>query len=261
MRLSLLSYLSMAFSAIATATPLQSTDFIKSSKTPSQSSQSNQPSTSSLTIPDFCRKAPGDLNCPAKLPSGNVLLTARYIMVTERPNSGTVPSEFQVGWHSNFAGSTTEEVTIALFDIPSSISGRRCRFQFISDPENDEVSRIPAAAFNIWKLGPSKVSWDQKVTWGNKPARQHVLAMFVTDKELVNYSLNGKWLHKFYYGPGYRTRRVSVEDTFECPKPGMVAYEVASAIRMTGEESTSKIMVRGARSGLGIEVVGLKSGW
>jgi hypothetical protein len=250
--------LSLAIGALTAPTPLQSTDFVA----PDKSLWEGPRRITGLTIPEFCRKNPGALHCPGKLNSGNALLTAKNIMVTENKNSATLPNQLQVGWDSNYAGKTTEESTIALFDFPAGMEGKQCRFQFISDPAIDVVKFMPAGAFNVWKLGQPKVAWDQKITWDNKPQREVVLATFLTDKELVNDSMNGKWQHKFYYGPGYRTQRYSRVNTFDCPKAGKIAYEVASGIKMTGEEiEGSKIIVRGERAGLGIEIIGLKSQW
>lgn len=94
-----------------------------------------------------------------------------------------------------------------------------------------------------------------------RPQRDEVVASFSTARS-VYLSKNLKTVHPFLFGPGesapvYKDAEDVPQDTFACPQ-GRVVWEVAAAIRDFG---TNETMTVGGASGLGVEVIGLPSGW
>jgi hypothetical protein len=217
-----------------------------------------------LTIPPSCRTPSGSesIICPAKLSTGNALLTARNIAVNELTGASKLSANvLRVGWtfQDNRA---IEESTLAIFDFPRGQKNKQCKFQFVTDGERDggDLSTIPAGYFNVWQLERQTGVVGEESTFFNKPARDTVLATFTTDPNRESYTTrNGKHIHGFVFGPGEVSTGVDESPTFPCPPPGRIAFEVASAIKTSGKLTRGNFININGHAGLGIEILGLRS--
>lgn len=127
--------------------------------------------TPGIIVDPRCAASPSNNVCPAKLQSGNALVTATHININE-DMSVAKPSKniIRAGWSlSQSLGALTEESTIALFDFPHGMESKQCRFQFVSD-DGDRLDGI-SDVYNIWsfrKWGPKPTAM---TTFWNKPQR------------------------------------------------------------------------------------------
>jgi hypothetical protein len=215
-----------------------------------------------LTLPSGCATNPGQNFCPAKLPSGNALLTSRNIALHQTRGKGDGQNNAaRAGWFFRPNDGLIEETTLALFNFPSGHTDKQCRFQFVSD-EGDDVRGAPLwpNVFNVWQLKPLTGVVGVDTTYFNKPTRDMVVATFSANQDRAGDSKvvkteGGKYLHEFVYGPAQGT--LSKNTTFPCPEGGRVAYEIAGAIKADGENPFNI----GGHDGLGIEIIGLKSAY
>ncbi|KAI5820114.1 hypothetical protein BZA77DRAFT_384858 [Pyronema omphalodes] len=210
--------------------------------------------TPGINIDPRCFANPSINVCPAKLESGNALVTATHVNINENTNAPK-PSKniIRAGWSwSPNLGTLTEESTIALFDFPSGMEGKQCRFQFVSDDGDrlDDVSNV----YNIWTFKKWEPMPTTMTTYWNKPQRDQVVATFTTTlkENAAKRTTNAKYVHKFLFGPG------GDSGSFPCPMGGKVAWEVASAVKT---DASGRIMNIGGASGLGIEIIGVPAGW
>ncbi|KAI5854969.1 hypothetical protein BZA05DRAFT_393108 [Tricharina praecox] len=222
-----------------------------------------------ITIPPVCITTPisieSGITCPGKLASGNTLVTARHIVVNGLTGASKKMSNvLSAGWFfESKENRTYEESTLSIFDFPGGHDGAQCRFQFITDGQSDGGDLVEAAVriYNVWALQEHSGVVGEDSTYNNKPARTEVVAAFTTTFKDESYiTENGKHVHSFVYGPGEKSLSSQPAATFPCPKGGKVAYEVASAMKTSGKNDGNNINING-HSGLGIEIIGVKSAW
>jgi len=208
-------------------------------------------------IPENCVANPSFNECPARLPSGNGLVTSLNVVINDV--TGSVPKPFNIifaGFNRNgTGGGLSESSTLTIFDFPGGHTDKKCRLQLVSDA-GDNTAGSPNV-YNVWSLVPGTGEATEKSTWFDKPARGQVLATFILDdSDLAATTVNAKSLHKFVFGPGEGSKRRN--EPFPCPAGGKIAYEVASAVKAPSDGGPMSI---GGQSGLGIEIIGLKSKW
>jgi len=220
-----------------------------------------------ITIPSACITTPiskdSGITCPAKLASGNILVTARNIVVNELTGASKKSANvLSAGWLLK-DNRPFEESTLAIFDFPGGHEKAQCMFHFITDGESDGGDLVQTAVriYNVWTLQEHGGVVGEDSTFNNKPARKEVVAAFVTTFKDESYiTENGKHVHAFVFGPGEKSASPQPAATFPCPKGGKVSYEVASAMKTSGKLAGNAINING-HSGLGIEIIGAKSAW
>ncbi|KAI5854976.1 hypothetical protein BZA05DRAFT_393158 [Tricharina praecox] len=208
-------------------------------------------------IPDNCIANPSFNACPARLPSGNALVTSLNVVINDVTGSVSKPPNIIFAGFSRAASGTglSESSTLTIFDFPAGHTDKKCRFQLVSDA-GDNTAGSPNI-YNVWSFVPGSGEATESSTWSNKPARDQVVATFILNEaDLAATTTNEKFLHKFVYGPGEGSTRV--EEPFPCPAGGKIAYEVAGAIKAPSDGGPMNI---GGQSGLGIEIIGLASKW
>jgi hypothetical protein len=215
--------------------------------------------TPGLTIPSECRKNPIFNACPARLPSGNTLVTATNIVINDITGvKRKPPNILYAGFLRTATGALSESSTITVFDFPSNQTSRKCRFQLISDAGDNTAGRPDVYNIFAFKEGTGEATVNS--TWFDKPERDFVIATFTLEwGKIVAKTENEKFLHGFLFGPGGNSTAVTLGESFRCPEGGKVAFEVASAIRNEGFGGGMDI---GGNSGLGIgEFFAYSSGW
>ncbi|KAI5791578.1 hypothetical protein FPQ18DRAFT_390279 [Pyronema domesticum] len=198
-----------------------------------------------LIIPSLCLKNFTPTLCPARLPSGNALLTSANTFLIPR-GMVTKPNNLFLCGASKEGIETS---TTVLFSFPSGYSGRKCRFQLIT---SDDGPGSPTVGVDVFSLQPPTGGQGLKIFLTSdpkeiqKPERQAVVARFIVggndDAVLVK---KGKIINM-------NTGSSRVLE-FKCPEGGDLAFEVVAV-------GKGIVKVEG-NTGLGIEVLGVKSGW
>jgi len=208
-------------------------------------------------IPTDCPAKPSVNVCPARLPSGNALVTSLNVVINDVTGFVSKPPNIiSVGFKPARGGyGLSETSTLTIFDFPAGHTNKKCRFQFVSDA-GDNTTGVPNI-YNIWSFVPGSGEATKTSTWWNKPARDQVVAtVTLDDSDPAARTANEKLLHKFIYGPGEGSK--SANTPFPCPAGGKIGYEVAAAVKAPSIGGGMNI---GGQSGLGIEIIGLKSKW
>jgi len=111
--------------------------------------------------------------------------------------------------------------------------------------------------YNIWSFVPGSGEATENSVWWSKPVRdQVVVTVTLDDSDSAARTTNEKLWHKFIYGPGEGSKRANAP--FPCPASVKIGYEVAAAVKAPSIGGGMNI---GGQSGLGIEIIGLKSKW
>ncbi|KAA8895680.1 hypothetical protein FN846DRAFT_968523 [Sphaerosporella brunnea] len=214
--------------------------------------------TPGMAIPKVCKTSPTHNACPARLKSGNALVTARNVVLNSLLGANHEShNNFRSGWsHDDTYKRYVEETTLSLFDFPAGYQNKQCKFQFVTDGGD----LVPAPMLHmVWALVNGTGNLGLDTTYDSKPSRDKVVAMFAADEALArkHATANEKWMHQFVFGPGEGTPKRYGNATFPCPPGGKVGYEVASikALPVGG------VINAGGNNGLGIEIIGVKSGW
>jgi hypothetical protein len=214
--------------------------------------------TPGMTIPSDCEKNPTFNSCPARLSSGNALVTSRNVVLNSLSGANHESNNnFRSGWtYDPTKKQYKEETTLSIFDFPQGYEKKECKFQFVTD--GGDLVPLPMVHM-VWSLVNRTGDLTLDTTFYSKPTRDQVVALFVADEALArNHSTsNEKYLHQFVFGPGEGTPKGHGNATFPCPPGGKVGYEVASikALNVGG------VINAGGNNGLGIEIIGVKSAW
>ncbi|RPB05503.1 hypothetical protein L873DRAFT_1797887 [Choiromyces venosus 120613-1] len=214
--------------------------------------------TPGIKVPTDCFDAPGGPECPAQLPSGNLLVTAKHLLLDEaKPNeeSSLGSNTLQVNI-VNQGDKWLEQTTLSLFDFPTGYEDKRCIFHFIHQGGNTTVSDL----YSVWELEGNGTTVTEKTTWASRPKRVKVLGLFDTkESEQVPYPTK-KFGAPFLSGIGFRvpgTLFLGSAVSFNCPKGGRITFEIANAVPKRGAQA---LKVTG-NLGLGIEVLDAPTPW
>jgi len=208
-------------------------------------------------IPTDCTANPSVNICPVGLPSGNALVTSLNVVINDVTGFVSKPSNFIfVGFKPVPGGyGLSETYTLTIFDFPAGHTNKKCHFQFVSNT-GDNTTGVPNI-YNIWSFVPGSGEVTKNSTWWNKRARDQVVATVTLDNsDPAARTANEKLLYKFIYGPGEGSK--SANTPFPCAAGGKIGYEVVAAVKAPSIGGGMNI---GRQSGLGIEIIGLKSKW
>jgi hypothetical protein len=204
-----------------------------------------------MVIPTTCLDNPTINDCPAQLPSGNLLVTAFNKITSEAsPDSS---SEGGNGASNIFRAAVDKdlksETTLAIFDFPAGYEKRNCSFHFISDGGDN----VPTDLFTVFALEGNGQSVTDTTTWNTKPARTAEVAVFSTFvADVVPFATTKNGM-RFLTGPGHDSK-----ETFPCPSGGKIVWEVAQTLKRQGGEGGLNV---GGNAGLGIEILGAQVPW
>lgn len=210
------------------------------------------PGTDKVLDPE-CITTPEGNDCPAKLPSGNIIVHAWHQVIDESTPDKDVnaaSNAASVGAHFK----TLKEVrTLAIFPgFPESGKGKQCKMHFFTNnganPAYQYVSKLA-----VWSLKPGKNS-NMETVWHNKPDRASKVALFDYAAP-ANKDVPGKFDHISIEGPAYPS-----DKTFPCPTPGQhIAWELSmDTPKSTWNDSTPDRMFAGGQNGFAIEIMDAK---
>lgn len=215
------------------------------------------PGLATLT-PKCAQNATGsDNDCPAQLPSGNVLIPAYHQAISEaNPDKDSTADSNALA--INFYRDRTELRSLAIIpDFPKSAEGKQCIFHLFSNGGTAETELI-FDRIAVWSLKPGKVA-NLETTWNTRPERDQKVAVFAhvdpLDKSRPQPFTKYEW-------PGIEGSAHPLTKSFDCPKGGShVAWEVALDVDLSALNPPIEgfgIINLGGINGLGIEVLDLK---
>lgn len=207
-----------------------------------------------LEVTPTCIANPSINHCPAKLPSGNALLTSwSYVVRSDNDKQPGDTTLFRVQFVTNSDGEVIEDRTLSLFDMPPGHEDKQCRFKFIYNFGN----AYPDGEYNVWALDGDGADVTVDTTWDTKPEATEKLATFITgDKSKGD-------LNPDEDGDFAKMDGTFVENpTFPCPGPGKFAFETRGndPEKLNLVNNVNPLNLAGG-DGLAIEILDVPSGY
>ncbi|KAI5791131.1 hypothetical protein EDC01DRAFT_781422 [Geopyxis carbonaria] len=132
--------------------------------------------------PSTCNNNYKTHSCPARLPSRNVLATARHVVVSK---SGTHADGAAGGFTAGWTDAGAEVRAYAMIrDFPGGgPRGQRCRLHFITDGDSKLLGRNQV---DHWHAYETPYSRAESLTWGSAPRQGSLpVATFITDTSMA----------------------------------------------------------------------------